>query len=41
MFVTVTSTITAFKVFDTVVVVSDRTVLDDQQQEAIMGFERT
>ena len=29
------------KVFDTVVVVSDRTVLDDQLQEAIMGFERT
>lgn len=29
------------RVFDTVVVVSDRTVLDDQQQEAIMGFERT
>jgi len=29
------------KVFDTVVVVSDRTVLDDQLQEAITGFERT
>ncbi|HRP67639.1 MAG TPA: DEAD/DEAH box helicase family protein, partial [Thauera sp.] len=29
------------KVFDTVLVVSDRTVLDDQLQEAIMGFERT
>ena len=29
------------KVFDTVVVVSDRTGLDDQLQEAIMGFERT
>ena len=29
------------KVFETVVVVSDRTVLDDQLQEAIMGFERT
>ncbi|MBN8442105.1 MAG: type I restriction endonuclease subunit R [Thauera sp.] len=29
------------KVFDTVVVVSDRTVLDDQLQEALMGFERT
>ncbi|MFB1031324.1 MAG: DEAD/DEAH box helicase family protein, partial [Thauera sp.] len=28
------------KVFDTVVVVSDRTVLDDQLQEAITGFER-
>jgi type I restriction enzyme R subunit len=29
------------KVFDTVVVVSDRTVLDDQLQEAIESFERT
>jgi len=29
------------KVFDTVIVVSDRTVLDDQLQEAIMSFERT
>jgi len=29
------------KVFDTVIVVSDRTVLDDQLSEAIMSFERT
>ena len=29
------------KLFDTVLVVSDRTVLDDQLQEAIFGFERT
>ena len=29
------------KVFDTVIVVSDRTVLDDQLREAIMSFERT
>ena len=29
------------KVFDTVIVVSDRTVLDDQLREAIMAFERT
>lgn len=29
------------KVFDTVIVISDRTVLDDQLQEAIMSFERT
>jgi type I restriction enzyme R subunit len=29
------------KVFDTVIVISDRTVLDDQLQEAIMAFERT
>ena len=29
------------KVFQSVVVVSDRTVLDDQLQEAIMAFERT
>ena len=29
------------KVFDTVLVVSDRTVLDDQLQEAIFDFERT
>jgi type I restriction enzyme R subunit len=27
--------------FDTVLVVSDRTVLDDQLQEAIFDFERT
>ena len=29
------------KVFDTVIVISDRTVLDDQLREAIMAFERT
>ncbi|MBK7263916.1 MAG: type I restriction endonuclease subunit R [Rubrivivax sp.] len=29
------------KVFDTVIVISDRTVLDDQLREAIMSFERT
>lgn len=29
------------KVFDTVIVVSDRTVLDDQLREALMSFERT
>lgn len=29
------------KVFDTVIVISDRTVLDDQLQEAITSFERT
>jgi type I restriction enzyme R subunit len=29
------------KVFDTVIVVSDRTVIDTQLQEAIFGFERT
>ncbi len=29
------------KVFDTVIVISDRTVLDDQLQESIMAFERT
>jgi type I restriction enzyme, R subunit len=29
------------KVFDTVIVVSDRTVLDSQLREAIMAFERT
>jgi type I restriction enzyme R subunit len=29
------------KIFDTVIVVSDRTVLDDQLREAIMSFERT
>ena len=29
------------KVFDTVIVISDRTVLDDQLREAIMTFERT
>ena len=29
------------KVFDTVIVVSDRTVLDDQLSEVIMSFERT
>ena len=29
------------KVFNTVIVISDRTVLDDQLQEAIMSFERT
>jgi len=29
------------KVFDTVIVISDRTVLDDQLREAILSFERT
>jgi type I restriction enzyme R subunit len=29
------------KVFDTVIVISDRTVLDDQLREALMAFERT
>ncbi len=29
------------KLFDSILVVSDRTVLDDQLQEAIFGFERT
>ncbi|MGV1834669.1 type I restriction endonuclease subunit R [Rhizobium rhizogenes] len=29
------------KIFDTVIVVSDRTVIDTQLQEAIFGFERT
>lgn len=29
------------KVFDTIIVISDRTVLDDQLQDAIMSFERT
>ena len=29
------------KVFNTVIVISDRTVLDDQLREAIMSFERT
>jgi len=29
------------KVFDTVIVVSDRTVIDSQLQEAVFGFERT
>lgn len=29
------------KLFDTVIVISDRTVLDDQLREAIMSFERT
>ncbi len=29
------------KVFDTAIVISDRTVLDDQLREAIMSFERT
>jgi type I restriction enzyme R subunit len=29
------------KLFDTVIVVSDRTVLDDQLREALMSFERT
>ncbi len=29
------------KVFDTVIVVSDRNVIDGQLQDAIYGFERT